>query len=83
MRELAERRELDVNGSLVAVCQHLYAAALAAQRRRLLALRDENGLDDEILGRILYDLDLEEARLQPCPAPQATTTPRVFLEQER
>jgi CPA1 family monovalent cation:H+ antiporter len=68
------------DGSPVAVCRHLYAGALAAQRRRLLELRDGGRLHDELLGRVLYDLDLEEARLRPCPAPQATATPRVLLE---
>jgi Na+/H+ antiporter len=68
------------DGSPVAVCRHLYAEALAAQRRRLLALRDGSGLHEEILNQILYDLDLEEARLRPYPTPQATTTPRVLLE---
>ena len=64
----------------MAVCRHLYAAALAAQRRRLLDLRDEGGLHEEILNRILYDLDLEEGRLRPCPQPQTTATPRVLLD---
>jgi hypothetical protein len=34
-----------------------------------------------VLGLVtLVTVVLEEARLRPCPAPQATTTPRVLLE---
>jgi hypothetical protein len=57
-----------------------YSGPVDPRRRRLLGLRDEGGLHEEILNRILYDLDLEEARLRPCPQPPTTATPRVLLD---
>ncbi len=43
----------------------LQLQALAAERARVIALRDQGVVDDEALYHVLRDLDLEDARLAP------------------
>ena len=43
--------------------QRLYAELLEAERRRLLELRREGHIDDDVMLRIQRDLDLEQSRL--------------------
>lgn len=43
----------------------LHLQALAAERARVIALRDQGVVDDEALHHVLRDLDLEDARLAP------------------
>lgn len=45
----------------------LHREALAVERSRAIALRDEGAIDDEALHHVLRDLDLEDARLAPTP----------------
>ncbi len=45
----------------------LHRDALAVERSRVIALRDEGAIDDEALHHVLRDLDLEDARLAPTP----------------
>lgn len=45
----------------------LHRDALAVERSRVIALRDEGAIDDEALHHVLRDLDFEEARLAPTP----------------
>lgn len=45
----------------------LHRDALAVERSRAIALRDEGAIDDEALHHVLRGLDLEEARLVPTP----------------
>jgi monovalent cation/hydrogen antiporter len=47
-----------------AAYQRLMVELLAAQRLRLVTLRDEGSIGDEIMHRIERDLDLEESRLE-------------------
>ena len=47
-----------------AAYQRLMIELLAAQRLRLVTLRDEGSIGDEIMHRIERDLDLEESRLE-------------------
>lgn len=54
----ARMRQMD------ALEQHLRLEALRAQRLELYRLRREHRVDDDLLGEILRDLDISEARLQ-------------------
>ncbi len=45
--------------------QRLRRELLAAERRTLAAMRDEGRIDGDVAGRVEYDLDLEENRLEP------------------
>jgi monovalent cation/hydrogen antiporter len=47
-----------------AAYQRLMVELLAAQRLRLITMRDEGSIGDEIMHRIERDLDLEESRLE-------------------
>ena len=47
-----------------AAFQHLMVELLGAQRLRLITLRDEGSIGDEVMHRIERDLDLEESRLE-------------------
>ena len=44
--------------------QHLMVELLVAQRQRLISMRDEGSIGDEVMHRIEHDLDLEESRLE-------------------
>jgi NhaP-type Na+/H+ or K+/H+ antiporter len=44
--------------------QRLMVELLVAQRQRLISMRDEGSIGDEIMHRIEHDLDLEESRLE-------------------
>ena len=44
--------------------QHLMVELLGAQRLRLITMRDEGSIGDEVMHRIERDLDLEESRLE-------------------
>ncbi len=60
---------MHVSGVLAVVVTGLYLghhapqAGYATRLRTLVALRDAGRIDDEVLSRILHDLDLEEAML--------------------
>ena len=47
-----------------AAYQHLMVELLGAQRLRLITMRDEGSIGDEVMHRIERDLDLEESRLE-------------------
>jgi CPA1 family monovalent cation:H+ antiporter len=47
-----------------AAYQHLLVELLGAQRLRLITMRDEGSIGDEVMHRIERDLDLEESRLE-------------------
>jgi monovalent cation/hydrogen antiporter len=47
-----------------AAYQHLMVELLGAQRLRLITMRDEGRIGDEVMHRIERDLDLEESRLE-------------------
>ncbi|GAA4225506.1 Na+/H+ antiporter [Actinomadura meridiana] len=75
LRELAEHRQLRVwerlgggtgpEGAEVptAAYRRLRREMLAAERRVFVRMRDERRLDDEVLSRVMNELDLEEAAL--------------------
>jgi monovalent cation/hydrogen antiporter len=44
--------------------QRLMVDLLVAQRQRLISMRDEGSIGDEVMHRIEHDLDLEESRLE-------------------
>jgi monovalent cation/hydrogen antiporter len=44
--------------------QRLMVELLVAQRQRLISMRDEGSIGDEVMHRIEHDLDLEESRLE-------------------
>ena len=47
-----------------AAYQRLMAELLGAQRMRLIMMRDEGNIGDEVMHRIERDLDLEESRME-------------------
>jgi Na+/H+ antiporter len=47
----------------IAVYQRLQRELLAAKRKTLIALRDSGIINDEVLRKIQYDIDMEEVRL--------------------
>jgi CPA1 family monovalent cation:H+ antiporter len=47
-----------------AAYQHLMVELLGAQRQKLIRMRDEGSIGDEVMHRIERDLDLEESRLE-------------------
>jgi CPA1 family monovalent cation:H+ antiporter len=47
----------------IAVYQRLQRELLAAKRKTLIALRDNGIINDEVLRKIQYDIDMEEVRL--------------------
>jgi len=47
-----------------AAYQHLMVELLGAQRLRLITMRDEGSIGDEVMHRIERDLDLEESRME-------------------
>jgi monovalent cation/hydrogen antiporter len=47
-----------------AAYQRLMVELLVAQRHRLVSMRDEGSIGDEVMHRIERDLDLEESRLE-------------------
>src|ERR687898_1210546 len=63
---LASRFEGDPEGveERSAAYQHLMVELLGAQRLRLITMRDEGSIGDEVMHRIERDLDLEESRLE-------------------
>jgi monovalent cation/hydrogen antiporter len=62
----ASRFEGDPDGveERSAAYQHLMVELLGAQRMRLITMRDEGSIGDEVMHRIERDLDLEESRLE-------------------
>jgi monovalent cation/hydrogen antiporter len=62
----ASRFEGDPDGveERSAAYQHLMVELLGAQRLRLVTMRDEGSIGDEVMHRIERDLDLEESRLE-------------------
>jgi monovalent cation/hydrogen antiporter len=44
--------------------QHVVQAVLAAQRQRLLEMRDQGEISNETMNRVIRELDLEESRLE-------------------
>jgi len=62
----ASRFDGDLEGveELSAAYQRLMVELLAAQRLRLITMRDEGRIGDEVMHRIERDLDLEESRLE-------------------
>jgi CPA1 family monovalent cation:H+ antiporter len=62
----ASRFEGDTDGVEVrsAAYQRLMVELLGAQRLRLVTMRDEGSIGDEVMHRIERDLDLEESRLE-------------------
>ncbi len=48
-----------------AAYQRLMVELLIAQRQRLIRMRDDGKIGDEVMHRIERDLDLEESRLEP------------------
>ena len=62
----ASRFEGDPDGveERSAAYQRLMVELLVAQRLRLITLRDEGSIGDEVMHRIERDLDLEESRLE-------------------
>ena len=62
----ASRFDGDLEGveELSAAYQRLMVELLAAQRLRLITMRDEGSIGDEVMHRIERDLDLEESRLE-------------------
>ncbi|KWX00504.1 sodium:proton exchanger [Carbonactinospora thermoautotrophica] len=75
LRQLAERRELGAwerlgsgpgpgsNETPAAAFRRLRREMLAAEREVFVRLRDERQIDDEVLRRVLRELDLEEAMI--------------------
>ncbi len=75
LRQLAERRELGAWERLgsgpgpgatetpTAAFRRLRREMLAAEREVFVRLRDERRIDDEVLRRVLHELDLEEAMI--------------------
>lgn len=57
------RPETELGEAPSVVYRRLRLEMLAAKRETLVALRDAGRIDDEVLSRILHDLDLEEAML--------------------
>jgi CPA1 family monovalent cation:H+ antiporter len=47
----------------IAVYQRLQRELLVAKRKMLIALRDSGIINDEVLRKIQYDIDMEEVRL--------------------
>ena len=62
----ASRFEGDTDGveERSAAYQRLMVELLGAQRLRLVTMRDEGSIGDEVMHRIEHDLDLEESRLE-------------------
>jgi CPA1 family monovalent cation:H+ antiporter len=54
--------------------QHMVQLVLWAQRDALLQMRSEGTLSNEVMNRILRELDLEESRLETTGTPQAPAT---------
>jgi CPA1 family monovalent cation:H+ antiporter len=61
------KSHLDDTGNIfaerIAVYQRLQRELLAAKRKTLIALRDSGIINDEVLRKIQYDIDMEEVRL--------------------
>src|SRR5205085_101287 len=53
--------------------QHMVQLVLWAQRDALLQMRSEGTLSNEVMNRILRELDLEESRLETTATPQSPT----------
>jgi hypothetical protein len=54
--------------------QHMVQLVLWAQRDALLQMRSEGTLSNEVMNRILRELDLEESRLETTGTPQPPAT---------
>jgi monovalent cation/hydrogen antiporter len=57
--------------------QHMVQLVLWAQRDALLQMRSEGTLSNEVMNRILHELDLEESRLETTGTPRAPATQTV------
>jgi CPA1 family monovalent cation:H+ antiporter len=44
--------------------QRMVQAVLAAERERLVSLRNEGTISNEVMNRVVRDFDLEESRLE-------------------